>query len=529
MSAAGFRLLLLSPTWALGCLLWGLVVALSVVLVLAVQQPHRATMVVSGGALALLFAFIHFAKQHRWARLETTAGSHGTARWGHPRALVRPDGLILGRHGRDLLRYAAEGHILTVAPTGSGKGVSAVIPNLLDYPGSVFVVDPKGENHAVTAPRRARFGRVVTLDPFRLAGDDTDAFNPLDLIDPDSELCDADAAALAHLLVLPSTEGDSAFWDDEAAALLSGLILFVAATQPAAHRHLGTVRDHLTRGPEDWQSLLRDMAACGRAHGLIARAANRLAQKADRERSGVVSTAQRHSHFLDSPAILRTLTASSFNPAQLKTETLSVYCTMPPERLGSHGRWLRLLAGSTIHAMLRTPGLPPHRVLLLLDEFAELGRLQPVEQALTLLRGYGVRLWLLVQDFAQIRATYRQRADSILANVAVLQSFGTSDLTTAEYLSRKTGQTTVTSGGENRSTGHSYGRTLLPTQQRGQAHSTNQTGRPLLTPDEVMRLDPAQELIFLSGTDPLLVDRVDYLRDREFRGLFAPNPMHQVL
>jgi type IV secretory pathway TraG/TraD family ATPase VirD4 len=130
---------------------------------------------------------------------------------------------------------------------------------------------------------------------------------------------------------------------------------------------------------------------------------------------------------------------------------------------------------------------------LSLDEFAELGRLQPVEQALTLLRGYGVRLWLLVQDFAQIRASYRQRADSILANVAVLQSFGTSDLTTAEYLSRKSGQTTVTSGGENRSTGHSYGRTLLPTQQRGQAHSTNQTGRPLLTPDEVMRLDPAHE------------------------------------
>jgi type IV secretory pathway TraG/TraD family ATPase VirD4 len=95
----------------------------------------------------------------------------------------------------------------------------------------------------------------------------------------------------------------------------------------------------------------------------------------DRERSGVISTAQRHTHFLDSPAILRTLTASTLKLAQLKTETLSLYCVIPPERLGSHGRWLRLVAGSAIHAMLRAPNLSPHRVLFLLDEFAQLGRL----------------------------------------------------------------------------------------------------------------------------------------------------------
>src|SRR4029077_20833744 len=118
--------------------------------------------------------------------------SHGTAQWGDPRDLLLPAGLILGRFGRKLLRYDAEGHILTVAPTGSGKGVSAVIPNLLDYPGSVVVVDLKGENHAVTARRRAQLGRVLTLDPFRLCGKETAAFNPLALIHPDSDLCDAE-------------------------------------------------------------------------------------------------------------------------------------------------------------------------------------------------------------------------------------------------------------------------------------------------------------------------------------------------
>jgi type IV secretion system protein VirD4 len=155
----------------------------------------------------------------------------------------------------------------------------------------VLVLDLKGENYAVTAARRARFGRVLVLDPFRITGAESAAVNPLDLLDPDSELCDADAATLAHLLVLPATEGDTAFWEDEAAALLAGLLLYVAALEPEARRHLGTVRELLTLPPAGWQKLLLDMAASDRAHGLIARAANRLAQKADRERSGVISTA----------------------------------------------------------------------------------------------------------------------------------------------------------------------------------------------------------------------------------------------
>jgi type IV secretion system protein VirD4 len=97
---------------------------------------------------------------------------------------------------------------------------------------------------------------------------------------------------------------------------------------------------------------------------------------------------------------------------------------------------------------------------------------------------------------------------------------------TAEYLSRRTGQTTVLSTSENRSTGQSFNRPILPTKQSGEARSSTESGRPLLTPDEVMRLPPSEELLFLAGTEPFLVDRADYLRDSEFRGLFATNPMH---
>lgn len=525
------RALRCPPALAFGCLVAG-TFALAAVSLAEALAEHRGRLawlclLVLGACLAGLLG----------GALAETAGarsvpdSHGSARWGDPRRHLAGAGPILGRAGRSLLRYDAEGHILTIAPTGSGKGVSAVIPNLLDYPGSVLVLDLKGENHAVTAARRARFGRVLVLDPFGITGATSAAVNPLDLLDPESELCDADAATLAHLLVLPATEGDAAFWDDEAAALLAGLLLYISALEPAPRRHLGTLRELLTLAPADWQKLLDRMTASNRAHGLIARAANRLAQKADRERSGVVSTAQRHTHFLDSPAIQRTLAASAdtFDLAALKTETLTVYCALPPERLASHGRWLRLLAGAAVHAMLRTPGLPQHRVLMLLDEIAQLGHLQPVEQALTLLRGYGVRLWLLCQDLAQLRAAYRAMTDSLLANAAVLQAFGTNDLATADYLSRRTGQATVLAAGENRSSGQSFGQTWLPTRQSGRNLSASETGRPLLLPDEILRLDPARQLLLLAGREPLLTERVNYLWDAEFRGAYAPNPLHKHL
>jgi type IV secretion system protein VirD4 len=147
-------------------------------------------------------------------------------------------------------------------------------------------------------------------------------------------------------------------------------------------------------------------------------------------------------------------------------------------------------------------------------------------RGVVLLRGYSVRLWLPVQDLAQIRATYGQRADSILANTAVLQAFGTNDVQTAEYRSRRTGQATVRSASENRSTGQSFNRPILSTRQSSEAHSTTESGRPLLTPAEILRLDAAAELLFLSGAYPLFVDRANYLRDPHFRGLFAPNSMH---
>jgi type IV secretion system protein VirD4 len=221
-------------------------------------------------------------------------------------------GLELGRLGRRVLRYDGEGHVITIAPTRTGKGVSAVIPNLLHYPGSVVVTDPKGENHAVTARRRGQLGsRVHALDPFGVVGG-TAAFNPFDLVEADSPEANDDAWMLADMLVVPDGRlHDETFWNEEARALLAGLVLHVTASAPPELRNLAHVRSLLTLPPEQFDVLLQKMLESEAVSGLVSRSAARLLQKADRERSGVISSAQSRTHFLDSPRIARVPSAST--------------------------------------------------------------------------------------------------------------------------------------------------------------------------------------------------------------------------
>src|SRR2546422_2668302 len=273
----------------------------------------------------------------RRRRRSPPSDSHGSAHWGEGEALRRPRGLLLGRQGRVLLRAAGEGHVLTVAPTRSGKGVSAVIPNLLDYPGSILVTDPKGENYAVTARRRGAQGHVVhALDPFDVVGG-TASYNPMELIDPDSPDVADDARLVADMLILPEgREGEQAFWNEEARALLTGFILHFAASAPPELCTLTHVRRLLTLAPESAQQLLADMGRSEACHGLVARASARLLRKAERERSGVVSTAQSHTHFLDSPRMARALDAGTLDFSSLKRDRVAGYLILPAERLDGY-------------------------------------------------------------------------------------------------------------------------------------------------------------------------------------------------
>jgi len=463
----------------------------------------------------------------------TGSGAYGTAAWDSGDALRQPRGLIIGRaprrrRGDDTLRYAGEGHLLTVAPTRAGKGTGAVIPALLTHQGSMVVTDLKGENVAVTArARRAMGQRVLTLDPFGVATASSAGYNPLDRIDPSATDAIDDARALADMLVVASAPGTTeAFWDEEARALLVGLILHAAADPDPAGRTLSAVRQALCRGPRPFAALLRAMAASTAAGGAVARSAGQIAQKSPRERSAVLSTAQSHTHFLDSPRIAAVMERTILPPdaAAAPGAPSTLYLVLPPEHLDGYRRWLRLMIGSTIQRLTRRRQPAGSRTLFLLDEFAQLGRMRPVEQGVTLAAGYGASFWLLVQDLAQLRAVYGDAAQTFLANADVLQAFGVTDWETAEHLSRLAGETTVAVETASASRASTNGR--LAHSQAGESASRSERGRRLITPDEVRLLPADRSLLIVRGMSAIAARRVDYRTDPAFHGQFDPNPLH---
>jgi len=485
---------------------------------------NETTILTAGAILAVLVGgAYHFLTERTYAH--ETGSAYGQSSWAKSGDLKRgglfdAQGIIVGRMNGKLLRYKTDKHLMTLAPNRSGKGVSSIIPNLLTWQGSMLVIDPKGENAIVTARARRTMGqRVHVLDPWGITGLDGGCFNPLMALSPDSPDLVEDATLLADSLVLPPAKAEDEFWNTEAKSLLAGLIMHIITTEMPEHRHLGRLRTLLTLGEEEFADLLDAMSDNHAAFDLVSRTAQRLLQKTDRERSGVISTAQANTHFLDSPRMNGILSASSFDLADLKAVGTTIYLVLPADRLATHGRWLRLIVGLALSALTRDRHPPKTPVLFMLDEFAALGRMQTIETAVGLLAGYGVLLWPILQDLAQLQDLYPQRWRSFLANTGVVQAFSVNDLGTAEYLSKMLGQRTVTVRHHGRSGG--------TTHDRG-SENYSVTGRPLLMPQEIMRLPPTQQIVLLHGKPPILADRVRYYADPEFSGLFDPNPMVRI-
>ncbi len=292
--------------WIVGMALLKVMLAIGVSSEIAI---HVATKVFLVGAFGLLvYGALWTLRQMNEAPFGIDV-THGSARFMNDigtAKLAKSDGLIVGRDfaTRKLLRFDGEGHLMTLAPTRSGKGVGTIIPNLLTYAGPVVCIDPKGENTQVAATRRCTFGAVHVLDPFGVSGAISDAYNPLDAIDPASADGPEDAAALADALVAdPPGQVHEAHWNEEAKALIAGILLHIADDPRPERRTLARLRELLTLPPAFFAALLDDMAASDAARGLVARAANRQRGKSDREATGVLSSAQRHTHFLDSERI----------------------------------------------------------------------------------------------------------------------------------------------------------------------------------------------------------------------------------
>jgi len=447
--------------------------------------------------------------------------SHGSARFATRKeraAFEGGAGLLIGRDldtGK-VLRYDGPAHLLTLAPTRAGKGVGTVIPNLLLAERSVLVIDPKGENAKIAGEARKRFGAVHILDPFGVTGMPASAYNPLGRLGADGLDLGEDAASLAEALVMdPPGQQSEAHWNEEAKALLAGLIMFAVAHEDQDRKTLATVREYLTLPPEKFRTLLELMQDSAAAGGLIARAANRFLGKSDREAASVMSSAQRHTHFLDSPRIVAATAHSDFQFSALQHDLTSIFLVLPPNRLDAYSRWLRLLVAQALQDIARDAEAAQagaarlkQPALFLLDEFAALGRLEAVERAMGLMAGYGLQLWPILQDMSQLKDLYGARANTFVANAGVLQTFGVNDFETAKWLSQMIGRET---------TGYQ-----TESHKPGDAPSTsyNVTARDLMTPDEIMQIPPHVQLLRVQGKPVIIARKLRYFADREFDGLY---------
>ncbi|MDB4951204.1 MAG: conjugal transfer protein TraG [Gemmatimonadetes bacterium] len=515
----------------------------------------------------------------RPARTKQASVSHGSAAWGtgdefratpeetrRLRAGLGLEGtLILGRHrdGSLLVLRESMGHLLTMASTRSGKGVGTVLPNALAYRGSMIFSDPKAEAFFVTAEhRRTRLGhRIYALDPFEVTvlegrePHDMRAFyNPLRQVPttgPAARLALDRIRALAETLILES-KGENAFWDRMARQVTTGILLYIcyqfdAGLSPQSAfpvetpfgRDLLTLRFLTCLGADDFQAVLNHMGRCD--HPEVRRVANILLGADYRTRQNIMTSAQAQLAFLDSPQMAAVLGefirsdrggASRPNPLAhadlhlIKTEGVrqTVYLVIPPSFLETHAPWLRLMIVAINDIITRTTAPPDLPIVMMLDEFANLGRIDAVRRGVSLVGGYGVRFWMIVQDLQQVESVYDKAWGTMFANAFVKQLFGTNDLRTAKELSELTGDATVYADSGN--SGKSLDSAGWIGKGTSVGESLGEKGRKLLLPDEVLGMPPEKQLLQVRGHRPLYAAKLNYLEMEEVQGLYAPNPMY---
>jgi type IV secretion system protein VirD4 len=326
----------------------------------------------------------------------------------------------------DPLLYSGDGHLMTVAPTGAGKGVGVIVPNLLTYPGSVIAIDIKGELAQVTARRRREMGQhVVVLDPFGLVSDRNDGLNPFDLFDLPNGDPESDAEMLAAQFGADHSFSTDRYWDDTGRGLMAGLIAHVATTFPIEERNPTGLRKLLYH--DDLDYTLASWLDKKEVKNPLARDefVSYLSAPADKTRPCIRSTACTYVKCLGSEPVARSLEKSTFSlKALMAGEPVTIYLVLPPEKLESHKAVLRAWVVTLLTAVLRRAHIPEMRTLFLVDEAAQLGTMPLLKTAITLLRGYGLQVWSFWQDIGQIRTLYPDDWTTMVANASALQVFG---------------------------------------------------------------------------------------------------------
>jgi len=498
----------------------------------APQVFRRAGLLaIAGGVAPALIAIGGAAWRSRAPSFKTTCGS---ARWAdlsdvRKAGLLALRGVVLGLFDDSYLRHDGPEHVLAVAPTRSGKGVGLVVPTLLTWTGSAVIHDIKGENWQLTAGWRSRFSVCLLFDP---TNPNSSRFNPLLEVRPgENEV--RDVQNIADILVDPEGARDRRdHWEKTAHALLTGAIVHVLYSDP--EKTLNRVATFLADPARSIERTLRVMLstnhlgteAAPQVHPVVASVARELLNKSENERSGVVSTAMSFLGLYRDPIVAGATACSDWRISDLiaAARPVSLYLVVPPSDISRTRPLVRLILNQIARRLterLQAVGGPAPsngRVLLMLDEFPALGRLEFFETALTFLAGYGVRAFLIAQSLNQIEKAYGPN-NAILDNCHVRVAFAPNDERTARRLSDALGTMT-----EERAQRNLAGHRLSPWLSH-LAVSSQETPRPLLTPGEVLQLPADAALVLVSGTPPIRARKLAYYTDRNFTSRCLTPPM----
>lgn len=441
----------------------------------------------------------------------------------------KPGHIFLGRIDDKMVGYADDRHIVTLAGTRSGKSACLLRPNLLLYPGSCLVIDPKGELARDTAKHRAdKLGQhVVVLDPFEYVKGEAAAYrgwhDPLRELDEYSDDLIDDAATVAEAIVLDGTGVENGqHWTAAARNLTTALAL----SARLANEPLSSLRRVLTGNPAHvWAQFaaltpaLDAPESVQAAMEIIQETGLSFIYKNDREAPAIVSTAIEQLGFLQSRQMQRLFVPDGDRRearlSELKAghegKPVTIYLVLPASRMGTHSRWLRLMVTLALNHFERLQHEPEHPILMILEEFAALGYLRPIEQAAGFIAGAHVKLWCVLQDLTQLKQHYKETWETFLGNAGIIQAFSNSDVTTTEYLSKRLGDTTLEVTNKQ-----SAGLDDLRRGDTGERREFRKA--PLMTPSEIaieFRRTQDSEgkpagltLVLLPGAEPLIVDRV---------------------
>lgn len=446
----------------------------------------------------------------RGSGLEGQTDTPPSQSWGHPWNLGpswdwHPGRILLGHWQSREFGIDDDRHMVTIAGARAGKSSTVLIPNLRRYPGSVIVLDPKGElAKACVAAREAMGQRVLVLDPFGETGFRTASHNPFaELGHGKPERVAADAAQLADALIIGNPRDPH--WTDSAKNLVRGIALHLLSS--TAHVTLRELRRLLNATPPELDRLFEAMVKSDAFEGVVANiGASFLGKKESggRELQGILSTAQEQTAPLDD--IVRITEKSDFRLTDLRDGKMTIFLVLPGMRIGTHYRWLRLVIQQAFNAVERRPvprgGLP---VWFVLEEFPALGHMRSIEIAAGLMAGFGVKLWSVLQDLTQLQTHYPKSWETFIGNAGVLQAFGNADVTTTEHLSKMLGMT------------NAYDRQDIQISAAAMAHGDlGRREHPrsvrLLEATEIVKFfarETNRQLVLVPGRPPIYMHRLD--------------------